>query len=75
MGALQKLIGNRIKSQRKAAGISQQKLAELTNYHPDMISKFERGVRRVDLEAAFSISESLDCSVEDFRPEQEPFDY
>lgn len=74
-GSLQKLIGKKIKEQRKAANLSQQQLGELVNYSDESISAFERGQRSPSLYAAFSMADALACSVEDFRPNPEPFDY
>lgn len=73
--SLQKLIGEKIRQQRKAANLSQEKLGEMVNYSDETISAFERGERSPSLYAAFSMADALDCSVEDFRPEQKPFDY
>jgi transcriptional regulator with XRE-family HTH domain len=38
-----KLIGGKIRAIRKARGISQEKLAELSGLHPTYISEIERG--------------------------------
>ncbi|MDJ0594430.1 MAG: helix-turn-helix transcriptional regulator [Pleurocapsa sp. MO_226.B13] len=73
--SLQKLIGQKIRQQRKAANLSQEKLGELVHYSDETISAFERGDREPGLFAAFNMAEALGCSVEDFRPEPEPFDY
>lgn len=74
-GNIRKLIGERIKAKREAANLSQEKLGEQTNYSDSAIGAFERGERSPNLIAAFSMAKALDCSVEDFNPEQEPFDY
>lgn len=65
---LQKLIGDRIKAHRKAAGVSQEQLAKQINYSDSAISAFENGNRSPSLIAAFSLADNLNCSVEDFRP-------
>lgn len=75
-GSLQKLIGERIRAQRKAANLSQEQLGKLVNYSDEAISAYERGERSPSLYAAFSMADALACSVEDFRPEDSsPFDY
>jgi DNA-binding XRE family transcriptional regulator len=71
----QKLIGQKIKEQRKAAKLSQEQLGKIVNYSDESISAFERGERSPNLYAAFSMADALSCSVEDFRPEPIPFDY
>lgn len=72
---IKKLIGKQIRAKRKALGLSQQDLAEETNYSDSAIGAFERGERSPSLYAAFSMADALNCSVEDFRAEPEPFDY
>lgn len=77
--SLQKLIGKQIKAKRISAGLTQKELGEQANFSHQTISKYENGERSLDIIAAFSLADNLDCSVEDFRPKQtshhEPFDY
>ena len=68
----QKLIGDRIRTIRKAAGVSQEQLGRRINYSDSAISAFENGDRAPSLLAAFSLADNLNCSVEDFRPDPEP---
>lgn len=70
--SLQKLIGGQIRVQRKSAGLTQKELGEQANFSHQAISDYENGKRSLDIIAAFSLADNLDCSVEDFRPEPEP---
>lgn len=74
-GSLQKLIGDRIRVRRKSAGLTQKELGEQVNFSHQTISDYENGRRSLDIIAAFSLADNLDCSVEDFRPDEQPFDY
>ena len=52
-------IGKRIKRCRAAAGITQEKLAELLDVSPGYISRVERGTRWVNLERLSEIAALL----------------
>lgn len=73
--SLHKLIGQRIRAKRKQANFSQQELGTLVDYSDSAISAYETGDRSIPLEVAFNIAEALDCSVDDFNPNIQPFDY
>ena len=73
---LRRLLGKKIKQRREESGLTQKELGKAINYSFSQISKFERGDRDLDLIAAFGMAEAMDCSVEDFLPdERNPFDY
>ena len=57
-------IGGRIKAQRKNAGISQEKLAEMTFVSPHYIYEIERGIKSMSLETLMSISRALHISTD-----------
>ena len=57
-------IGGRIKAQRKSAGISQEKLAEMTFVSPHYIYEIERGMKSMSLETLMSISRALNISTD-----------
>lgn len=62
MSAIQKVrkaIGENIRNTRKAAGLSQEKLAERADLHPVYISQVERGEKAVSVEALWKLSKAL----------------
>ena len=61
-----KLIGSRIKSVRKRAGITQEMLAEQLDVTTGYISQVERGITKISLDLLGRISVILDCDVASF---------
>lgn len=55
-----------VKSIRKEHGLSQEKLAELSNLDRTYISGVERGVRNITLDSLEAIIVALDISIDDF---------
>ena len=51
-----KLMGSKIRAIRKARGISQEKLAELSGLHPTYISEIERGTVNASLYSFYLIT-------------------
>jgi Helix-turn-helix. len=60
-----KAIGIRIRRKRKDLGLTQQKLAELSDLEPSNISHIERGATKLGLPTIVSIANSLHCSVDE----------
>ena len=58
-----KLIGNRIKQQRKNKGMTQEILAEKLNVSIGYVSQVERGITKISLDLLGEISSFLDCDV------------
>lgn len=56
-------VGQRIKAARKAAGLTQQQLAEKSGLKYQNITKWERGERNPKIETLLKISEACGCSV------------
>ena len=56
---ISKLFGIAVRSKRSAAGLTQERLAELAKLHPTYISMVERGVRNPTLEASAQIARAL----------------
>jgi transcriptional regulator with XRE-family HTH domain len=52
-------LAKEIISHRKAANLSQEKLAELANIHRTYISQIERGLKSPTLEVVFAICNAL----------------
>lgn len=60
---LLKKFGDRVRSLRNQAGISQEKLAELAAIHRTYVSGIERGERNVSLINIRRIADALNISV------------
>jgi transcriptional regulator with XRE-family HTH domain len=62
-------IADRVAEQRKAHGISQKELAELTGTTQSAIARLESGGRPPRIDTLLRISEALDCElVVELRP-------
>lgn len=58
-------FGCTIKKLRTEKGISQEKLAELSNLHRTYIGSLEMGKRNVSLENINKLAIALDCKISD----------
>lgn len=59
-----KVLGERIKTQRKIKGTTQEHFAEHLNVSVGYISQIERGITRVSLERLIEISRYLGCGID-----------
>ena len=59
-------IGIRIHRLRKEKGLSQQKLAEMSDQDPSNISHIERGATKLSLPTIVNIANALDVTVDYF---------
>lgn len=59
-----KIIGQRIKDERREKGWSQERLAEEVDVTTVYISRIERGSSKINLKRLAQISKALDTSVE-----------
>ena len=59
MSDIAMIIGQRIRSYRVAKGLSQEKLAELSDCHPAYIGQIERGEKNVTIASIEKISCAL----------------
>ncbi len=59
MSEISKYIGQRIRNYRNLQGLSQEKLAELSNCHPTYIGQIERGEKNATLESIEKIASAL----------------
>lgn len=66
MSADYKLIGGRIKAKRKAAGKTQEQLAEKLSVSVGYISQIERGVTKINLDTLSEICAVLNCDMSFF---------
>ena len=62
---IKKELGNKIRTLRRARGLSQEVLAELSGLHPTYISGIECGKRNVSLENIRSLAKGLGISLAD----------
>lgn len=62
-------FGLEIRKRRHQLNISQEKLAELANLHPNYVGSVERGERNIALENIIGIAKALGCSPKDLMPE------
>jgi transcriptional regulator with XRE-family HTH domain len=61
----QKVIGETIRKHRKAAGLSQEKLAEKAELHPVYFGQVERGEQTVSVHALVRIARALGIRLRD----------
>lgn len=52
-------IGQRIRYYRKKQGLSQEKLAELCDFHPTYIGQLERGEKNASIESIYKLTKGL----------------
>ncbi len=57
------LVGQRIRFYRKRKKLSQERLAEICNFHPTYIGQLERGEKNATLESIYRISQGLNISI------------
>lgn len=56
-------IGQRIRYYRKKKGLSQEKLAELCDFHPTYIGQLERGEKNASIESIYRLSIGLEIPI------------
>lgn len=56
-------IGQRIRFYRKKKGLSQEKLAELCDFHPTYIGQLERGEKNASIESIYRLTKGLEISI------------
>ncbi|EGC7112972.1 helix-turn-helix domain-containing protein [Leclercia adecarboxylata] len=68
MKDLSVLFGKKLRAKRKALGISQEKLALLTEIDRSYVGRIERGEVNITLEKLYQFSEVLQCDVRELLP-------
>lgn len=63
MSDIAKVLGQRIRNYRTAKHLSQEKLAELSGFHPTYIGQIERGEKNATIESIEKISAALNISL------------
>jgi transcriptional regulator with XRE-family HTH domain len=61
-------FGERLRAVRKAAGLSQAKLARRCGMDTIRISQIERGCKDPRLQTLLKLADGLGCKLDDFRP-------
>lgn len=61
-------FGKRLREVREEAGISQEKLAELSTLHRTYVSSVERGKRNISIENIERLALALGVSMRDLMP-------
>jgi XRE family transcriptional regulator, regulator of sulfur utilization len=62
---LAKVIGERIRLQRRSQGLSQEDLAQKAGLHPTYIGQLERGEKNATLESISKVARALSINLED----------
>jgi transcriptional regulator with XRE-family HTH domain len=65
MSEILKKIGDRVRLIRKENGLSQEKLAELANIHPNFLGGIERGERNTTVESLVKVTSALGITMEE----------
>jgi transcriptional regulator with XRE-family HTH domain len=60
-----KVLGNAIRERRKQAKLSQEKLAELADLHPNYIGEVERGEKTISVDALVRLAKALEVRLSD----------
>ena len=60
-----RVLGEAIRSYRKQADLSQEKLAEKADLHPVYVSAVERGAKTISMDALVRIAKALKIRVRD----------
>jgi len=60
-----RILGERIRSYRKQAGFTQEKLAEQADLHHNFIGEVERGNMEISLTSLVKIAKALNVKVRD----------
>jgi transcriptional regulator with XRE-family HTH domain len=60
-----KAVGEAIRTHRRRAGLTQEKLAELAELHPNYIGEVERGKYSISLDPLYRVAKALHVRVRD----------
>jgi transcriptional regulator with XRE-family HTH domain len=66
---IRRAVGSAIREKRRATGLTQEKLAEKADLHPNYLGEVERGEKSISLEALYRIASSLGISIKDLTPD------
>ncbi len=68
MSELAKAVGQKLRQQRKAAGISQEKLANLAKVDSSYVGRIERGEVNLTLDMLYKLAEVIGCDAKTLLP-------
>lgn len=68
MSDLTVLFGKKLRAKRKNLGISQEKLALLTDIDRSYVGRIERGEVNITLEKLYQFAEVLNCDAKELLP-------
>jgi XRE family transcriptional regulator, regulator of sulfur utilization len=60
-----RILGENIRTERKRAGLSQEKLAEKSELHPVYLGRVERGEENVSIDSLMRIAKAMKLSIQD----------
>lgn len=63
-------FGRKVRQKRYELGLSQEKLAEQADLHPNYVGSVERGERNISLENIIALAKALNCSPKDLMPDR-----
>ena len=66
--ARRRALGDEIRAQRKAQGLSQEQLADLAGMHRTYIGSVERGERNLSLDSIYALATALRIHVAELFP-------
>ena len=67
--AVDRKLGQRVRSRRLEIGMSQERLAELLGVTFQQVQKYEKGVNRVAASTLIRVARALDCKITDLVPD------
>ena len=62
-------FGRKVRQKRHELDLSQEKLAEQADLHPNYVGSVERGERNIALENILALATALGCSPKDLMPD------
>lgn len=65
MDNVTKIVGERLRSARQKAKMSQETVAELAGVHPTYIGQLERGEKNATIESIFKVARALNLPLEE----------
>ena len=65
MSEITMIVGERIQSYRRNAGLTQEKLAEIAGIHHTYVGQLERGEKNATLETIEKVTRALDITFEE----------
>lgn len=61
-----RIIGDAVRTRRKNAGYTQEKLAELVNLNPKYLGEIKRGEKIISIEALLRVAKAVKTPIKEF---------